>query len=391
MENKTKLTILEILTFFYLVLFPFGQVIRWDLLIGTVSFPFHPTDFIVGLIFACCLAFKIPRPPIFRLITNFLAAATFSLIFSIVIFKSWEILLGGLYLLRIYAYSYLLIAAWNVYREQKLKDRLLVILLAISGTIAVFGWFQYFFYPDFRPLVEWGWDDHLYRLVGTFMDPAFTSIVIVFGYILSLTKYLFSKNKSYLALILFFTATLAFTYSRAGYLAFTAGSIAILLAVRKIRIVIPVLGLLFIIFLLPRPEGEGVKLERVASIFARGNNYVETLQIAGHSPLLGVGFNNLCLARQKYLGQGEFGSHSCSGSDSSILFVLATTGIVGLFIFLAAVYGLYRNLSGDIYGTAVLGALVALGVHGFFSNSYFYPWVMGYVALLWSLTIKGSS
>ncbi len=391
MENKSKLTILEILIFFYLILFPFGQIIRWDLFLGSLKFPVHPTDFIVGLVFLCTLAFALPKPKIFKLINNFLIVAFFSLILSIFIFKSWSIVFGAMYLLRIYAYAFFFVAAWNVYQEERTKDRLFKILLAISGIIAVFGWFQYFFYPDFRPLVEWGWDDHLYRLIGTFMDPAFTGIILVFGYILALTKYLFSKKKIFLLLVLFFVVTLAFTYSRAGYLALAAGSMAVLLKMKKIRALVPVFGLLLIIFLLPRPSGEGVKLERVASIYARSTNYVETLKIAAHSPLFGVGFNNLCLARQRYLESTSVYSHSCSGSDSSLLFVLATTGVVGLLIFLMAAYAVYIVLSKDLYGIAILGSFVALAVHGFFSNSYFYPWVMGYVALLSSLDIKENS
>lgn len=391
MEDRTKLTVLEILIFFYLILFPFGQIIRWDLLVGQASFPIHPTDFVVGFIFVCTLAFNLPKPKIFKVINSFLFAAFFSLILSVFIFKTASVIFGALYLLRIYAYAYLFVAAWNVYREKSLKERLMKILIAISAAIGVFGWFQYFFYPDMRPLIEWGWDDHLFRLVSTFLDPAFTSIILVFGYVLSLTQFIFTKKKEYLVLIAFFIITLAFTYSRAGYLALTVGSMAILLAIKKLKIVIAILGLLVLIFLLPRPSGEGVKLERVASIYARGTNYVETLQIASRSPLFGVGFNNLCLARQKFLNAGEFKSHSCSGSDSSLLFILATTGIIGLIIFLGGVYKVFGTLSLDIYGLPILGTVAALGIHGFFSNSYFYPWVMGYLALLVSLGIKENS
>ena len=389
MENDDKIKIVEWLLFFYLILFPFGQIIRWQLTFGEISFALHPTDAVVVMIFLCTLAFGLTKPRVFKLAENFLLAASFSLILSIFIFRSGLVVLGAFYLLRIYAYSYLFVAAWNIFRGEKLKETLLTSLIGISLAMAVFGWFQYFVYPDFRPLVEWGWDDHLYRLVSTLLDPAFTSIILVFGYVLSLTKYLVSQKRGYLGLAIFFLITTAFTYSRAGYLAIVVGSVAVLLAFKKLKkVLILIFGLLLIVFLLPRPSGEGVKLERLRSIYARGTNYLETLKIASKAPLFGVGFNNLCLARQQYLGRADARSHACSGSDSSLLFILATTGIIGLVIFLTGLYQVVKFLPKDIYGISALGAVAGLGIHGFFSNSYFYPWVMGYMALLLALGIN---
>ena len=256
-------------------------------------------------------------------------------------------------------------------------------------TVAVFGWIQYFLYPDVRALYAWGWDDHFLRLVGTFLDPTFTSIFGVFGFILSLTFYLERKRKLYLALIIFFLLTTAFTYARAGYLAIMAGTLAVTFIKRELKTAaVLILMLLAILMFLPGGASEGVQLARTKSIFARFGNYSEAITIFKQSPLFGVGYNNFCLARRVYLKDSEFPSHSCSGSDSSLLLVLATTGVLGLMSFGKMVLEIFRRTSKNIYGTAFTAVAVALAVHGAFANSYFYPWVLGFLAILLGIAIK---
>jgi preprotein translocase subunit SecG len=389
MDDDNKNKIIEWLIFAYLVLFPFGQLIRWKLSIADYSFPIHPTDFIVGIIFLVTHASRMKYPEVFKYIKAFSEIALFTLLISVFIFKSPSIIIGGLYLLRIYAYTFLMVAVWNVFNSPSMKDKLSKGIIAVCVAVGFFGWIQYLFYPDIRPLFEWGWDDHLFRLVSTYLDPAFTSIILVFGCINVLSKYFETKKLPYLLGTIFFVITIAFTYSRAGYLALVAGIIAILISFKKAKtILIYLLGIVMIVLLLPRPSSEGVKLERLASIYARGTNYIETFHIFEKSPLFGVGFNNLCLARQKYLGQGEFSSHSCSGSDSSVLFVLATTGIVGLIFFVTMLVHTYRHIEMNTYGIIAIASIAALFVHGLFSNSVFYPWVMGYLALSVPIALK---
>ena len=76
----------------------------------------------------------------------------------------------------------------------------------------------------------WGWDDHLYRLIGTFLDPGFTAIILVFGFLTSLAYYLKPaapkggfKNKYFLLISIFLFVSILFTYSRAGYIALIVG------------------------------------------------------------------------------------------------------------------------------------------------------------------------
>jgi len=389
MEITKRTKIAEWLVFLYLVLFPFGQIIRWGVSFGQLKITLHPGDIITGLVLLLFLLTRFPKPGIYRHIKNFLYISLFSIFFSLAFFKTPKTLYGSLYLLRFWGYSALFITSWNLVRKRVSREKLFNSLILVTFAVGIFGWIQYFFYPDIRPLVEWGWDDHLFRLVGTFLDPTFTSIILVFGFILSLAKYLDKKREAVLAGCVFFLITLAFTYSRAGYLALLAGALALLIIKKKVKSFIFVfLALLSLLILLPRPGSEGVKLERVTSVLARGRNYLQTFEIIKKSPLLGVGFNNFCLARNIVLGDVPTLSHSCSGSDASIMLVIAATGILGLISFLTMVVEVFKSLSRNVYGVAFIASASALGIHGFFSNSYFYAWVMGFMGILLALALR---
>ena len=348
----------QIILFAFLILFPFGQIIK----IGQIN----PIDIAVllGAIVAILKRYKKPR-----YFNSFLSVALFSYLLSIFIIKNSQVAVGFLYFARLTSYLYF----YLFLRSFKDKKLLFNSLLLTSFFSALFGWFQYFIYPDLTSLKYFGWDDHLYRLVGTFLDPGFTCLIIVFGALLSYAK------KKYL-LFSFFVITLAFTYSRAGYLAFVFSLFIASLIFKKLKIfLISISCFVAIVFLLPTPAGEGVNLARTYSITFRIENYQETFQIFKKFPVFGVGFNNLCI----YKGSGN--SHSCSGSDSSLLLILATTGIVGFIVFISSILKIIFNLKKGFYSNTFLVILAAVFIHSFFANSLFYPWVMGYLAIMASL------
>ena len=354
----------QIILFAFLILFPFGQIIK----IGSLN----PIDIIVclGAITAIIKRYKYPK-----YFNDFLMVAIFSYLLSIFIFKNSQVFVGLLYLVRLAAYFYFYIFLSN-FKDKKL---LFNSLLAISFFSALFGWFQYFFYPDLTSLKYIGWDDHLFRLVGTYLDPGFTSLIIVFGGVTSFVK------KKYL-LLAFFAVTLAFTYSRAGYLALAVSFFLASFLFKRFKMFLIILTcFLVVIFLLPKPGGEGINLTRTYSISSRINNYKETFEIFKKSPVFGVGFNNICLAKAIYLKNVNSGSHSCSGSDSSLLLILATTGIVGFIIFVNSISKVLFALKRGFYTKVFLVLLSAVFVHSFFVNSLFYPWIMGFLAISASL------
>ena len=262
--------------------------------------------------------------------------------------------------------------------------------MAVSLFSAVFGWVQYFMVPDFKAFFVYGWDIHLFRLVGTFLDPTFLGLIIVFGSILSIYQWISQKDWRYAPITIFLVVSLAFTYSRASYLAFAAGVLAIIYMEKRFKkLLFLIAGLAIIAPLLPTARNHSIELFRTFSAIARIENYQTTLKIFSASPIFGIGFNNMCIASQKYLGNFYTTSHACSGSDSSILLILATTGIVGFLIFANAVNRITKSLKNSPYRVLLFACFAALIVHSLFSNSLFYSWIMGYFAVLLGVSSTG--
>jgi len=308
----------------------------------------------------------------------------FSLLFSLTLFPATSVVVGLGYLFRLVAYA----SIFYLVRKNN-KDLVYKALILVSVFIAIFGWVQYFFYPDFRLFSVWGWDKHLYRLIGTFMDPGFTGILLTLGFILSLGLYLKRKSRLYLAIsVLLFTATL-FTYSRASILALFVSAGRRLGGMKRGKGMMTFAFLLLLaLFLLPRPGGAGVMLERLFSVYARLRNYRQTIYIWKQSPVFGVGFNNLCIAKNIFIGKTADLSHSCSGSDSSILMILATTGVVGLLIFIEFIKKVIYSIRKNSLGNVLLASMLAIFVHSLFVNSLFYPFVLAWMAILLGICLK---
>ena len=135
------------------------------------------------------------------------------------------------------------------------------------------------------------------------------------------------------------------------------------------------------ILLLPRPGGEGVRLERTTSSLARLENWKKGLEIIKDQPLFGVGFNTLRYAQKDYgfLTSNWRKTHAGAGLDSSLLFVWATTGLTGLIVFLYFLKGVFKTKS-----LVIKASLLALIAHSFFNNTLFYPWV-----IIWFWLILG--
>lgn len=390
MAINKKVDIVGKLIIIYIILFPFGHLLTLRLNLLGKSIPLNVSDAISFLFLILFFVRKLRYPTVFVYLRNFLFVALFSNIFFIATNGISNSIVGSLYFMRIISYAAMFIVVWNSISNNKfILNRIFDYLIVVTFFIAIFGWLQYLLYPDLRNLIVFGWDDHLFRIVGTFIDPTFTAILLVFGVLLSLIKYQQTKKIFYALALVPILLALYFTYSRAGYLSLIAGVLTYLSIKKKIKIsfVLIPLFLLGIIFL-PRPSSEGVHLERTYSISARLTNYRETTEIFLKNPVFGVGYNNLCWARNHYLGDSDINSHSCSGSDSGILLLLATTGVVGFVIFVSFIYILMKTLKTDYYGITFISCFAALFVHSQFSNSIFYPWVLGFFVFLTALAIK---
>lgn len=341
----------QIILFAFLTLFPFGQIIK----IGTIN----PLDVIVGIGAIYAIFKRLPRPKYFKYFENFLVVLFFTWLMGVFYLWDVKVFYGLLYLVRLASYFYFSVLVFNF----KNKELLLSSLLHVSIFAAIFGWVQYFLYPDLTTFTVWGWDDHLYRMAGTFLDPGFLGLVLVLGSLLAFHK------KNYLIAV-FLALSVLFTYSRASYLALLASSF--LVFKKTTYYLCFVACLLIIVVFLPKKAGEGVRLERTASVNNRFENYTQTMEVFKKSSLFGVGFNNICLVKNS-----NFPSHSCSGADSSLLFLLATAGVVGFMSFGSLIFSI-SQVNNQLLKLGFLATMV----HALFSNSLFYPWVMGWLVIL---------
>lgn len=367
--NMNKSLLSNIFIFLFLIIFPFGQIIR----IGIV----HPLDVVVGLAGAIAIIYKYPKPDFFKYFENILLVFFFSWIFGSFIFGFPQALYGLLYLIRLSAYFYFFLYVWNFAgRSGQNRKLLLNSLLAVSVASAVFGWIQYFLIPDIKPFFTWNWDMHLFRLVGTFLDPTFLGLIIVLGLMIAIIR------KKYLV-VLMLLISVAFTYSRASYMALFAGILTIAWHKKFIGKAIAA-GILFagLLLLLPTSRNHSIELFRSFSAIARVENYKTTLELFSASPIFGIGYDNMCIANQKYVGPQSFTSHACSGSDSSILFILATTGVSGLIVFAYNMLLISDSLKREPDLLILGSSFSAVLVHSIFSNSLFYPWIMGWLTVL---------
>ena len=103
-------------------------------------------------------------------------------------------------------------------------------------------------------------------------------------------------------------------------------------------------------------------------------SWKNTSEISKDNLFLGVGYNAFKKAQVEYgfLTPDSQKEHSSTGSDSSLLLVLATTGVLGLFIFLIALgYPLVSSKS--LFGVVMF---IPLLLQSSFTNSLFFPQIL---------------
>lgn len=315
---------------------------------------------------------RLPKLKLLKPILAFASIAFLSLLLAISQLPFANLLISSLYLWRWLAFA----AVFFAVRQNQPKN-LTQALIASGFVVAVSGLLQYILLPDTRFLFTSFWDDHYYRLIGTFFDPNFTGLYLSLTILLIIQNFKFIKKQNHFAicylLFVICVSALALTFSRSSYLAFLTGLFFIFAKSIKKFIVFMLVFTLFI-FMLPKPGGEGVNLLRNSSINARLLSSQQTLKLIKQKPLLGHGFNTLRFIRQ------DFTSHSAAGADNSFIFLLATTGIIGLII--------YLWLLKEIWVThfALRPLLLAFIIHAQFVNSLFFAPLMLYFWLIISDT-----
>lgn len=343
------------------IIFSLGQLDRWSLVGNEVVFHFNDLAVLIVVIFGL----RQISGPIAKALFIFLAAIILSLIFNLGNYSVKQLLVASLYPFRFFIYAGLYFVFKNLSAENKKFTRrwlfLGILIIAITGLL------QYIFLPNVAFLSAFDWDDHYYRLIGTFLDPGFTGIILVLGIIMTYPR----------TIMALFYLAMALTYSRASYLSYLISFAAISFYKKSLKIfLIAAVVLALTIPALPKSTGEGTKLSRENSFWARINNWQRSLIVWRESPIFGVGFNTY---RTVVITEPQ--SHS-GGADSSLLLVLATTGIVGILAYLNLLKSMWITGKNNLIFKAGFLAVLA---HSFFNNTLFYPWVMEWLWIMLAL------
>ncbi len=337
--------------------FFFGQLLRIE--VKSISFPL--IDIFIAIIF-CLNIFQKIKEKDFKVknkyLLYFLVFAWFSFTFNYFRYN-FDLIKPILYLFRL---TFLL--SFFIY-PPKLEEKIKKIFnLAIFSNI-VFGLIQYLFWPNFTYFNSLNWDPHLFRLVSTFFDPTFNALLYLFLIIIVFLDKKFPFRKT--ILIISYLA-MALTYSRSSYLSFFIAFTFIAYQKKSFKIFILSSLLIFsTLFLLPRFEGEGTKLERTSSISAKIENYKEGFNTFKSSPIVGHGYNNLFYVRQIK----DSNSHANSGFDGSLMTILTTSGMCGLILFILGLKTIF--IRGNLTTKTIL---ISLLFHSLFANSLLYPWIL---------------
>ncbi len=238
-------------------------------------------------------------------------------------------------------------------------------LMTYNGIMTVFfGWMQYLLVPDMRRLALLGWDDHYYRMIGSVFDPNFLGLLLI---LICLWFYFEEKKPAAWMMLGATLAGLAATFSRISYA--VAGVCGIVLLGWK-RGLIGLAFVLIVVGLLPKPGGEGVNLFRAFSIKSRLVTMETGLKLFWDNPIMGIGFNQYpeLVAKQ---GKYEVEYHP-KAPDNSVLFVAATSGLLGLVTFLWMILYWWKTYRDPLMRLS----LVAIISHSLANNSFFYPFVL---------------
>lgn len=389
--------LLKILFILLLLLFPFGEVLRFNL--GNDIY-FKPIDAVAICLLIWTTILYIKNKP-FKSSLHwyfflFPIIGLVSLAINSVWLKPTEFVASFLYLLR--WVSYLSIFFAFIQFETTFKKKVMTILFVDGIVVLLLGYLQLFFYPSLRDLFYLGWDEHLYRIFSTFLDPNFVGAFFVLYLIFIAGLFFKNKNKMnkrkvifYILLILATLIAIFLTYSRSVLLMLLVSGIIFFLMHQKRKYILFLLGavVIFILIISPYFYIENLDLLRMRSTTARISTIQNAFTVIQYNPIIGVGFNSYHYAQVKYhliKPTSPFPSHSAAGVDTSLLLITATTGVIGLFAYLYLLFHLFKTALKHKNSFSIIFFVSGVGlfINAFFNNSLLYPEIM-----LWMWIMAG--
>ncbi len=383
----------KILLYGLLVTFPLGMLVRFKV---ANNIYITPQDIIVFFLFILSIVsfirmrrnFMTDKFMLFQGL--FLFTGLISLIVNAFLYKDINFLVSILYLLRYVIYLSLFNIS-NLFEKKGFERKILV----FSGsTFLMLGFLQFFLYYDLKYLYYLGWDNHLYRLFSTFLDPNYAGVFYSLYFIFTFSDVLYKKIKqSYKELVLSFFIVIAvyLTYSRTALISFLVGIATIAILKRKLKIFLfSILAFVVLLSTLSDVSIEGLNPFRTASSVERIISVKEALTIFSDNPAIGVGFNayRYSLIRNGFrTGVGVAMSNADAGTDNSFLFVLATTGVIGFTFFALSYLFLLKKLYAErlIVGIIPFCLTISFLASSLFLNVLFYMPILIFVFIVISL------
>ncbi len=369
-----------------------GQLIKFPINLGGITL-LDITIFSLTVLGAIKLKFKLKNPPIiFKLAGLFLVICLASLIFTPLKLTIMEYLTSFSYTLRLLFYF---LFGWIIYSDglKEIQKNILKILIYSGIGLSILGIIQLIIFPNLSFLTSLGWDPHYYRIVSTFLDPNFLGAYLVLTLLITIQfgQKIFSKRLQSIFFLLIYISLMG-TFSRGAYLMFAVSFFMLSLLIKSIRL----FGLTFILclflgiafFIYTSTIAAPRNIDRTQSAEYRISSWNQGLNMFSKNPILGVGFNSYRYGLSQYnLGTDQFIiSRGASTNDSSLLYVVATTGIIGLISYLSLIislliYGFRLMFKKNPNGVILIAGLFGLLVHSLFADSLFYPFILIWLIL----------
>ena len=385
-------SLIRLFTFALLATFPLGVLLRYKV---ATNIYVVPQDIFAIAIFLLIIIdhFALKKrniDSIFIFQVIFVLVGLSSLAINSLLHNDIRVIPAVSYALRYLVYSSLINVSAYFNNSKTIK----FFVFGSGICFVVFSFVQYYFFNSLRPLMFLGWDEHLYRIFSTFLDPNFAAVFLVFFSFLLIPKVFKGRlTESYRSVLLFYFTQLALfmTYSRTGLVALISGFFSYSIITRKLKLFFVVTLLIVVsLFIFSDTKVEGLNPFRTVSSSERITSMLHALEIVKENPIIGVGFNAY---RDVQIREGVRNlaganiSNADAGTDNSILFVLATTGILGFTFFTASYAILLRRLHKENtqISRVLLSATVGLLFGSLFLNVLFYTPILSFVLIVISV------
>lgn len=354
--------------------FPFGSTSSVSLLdIGSVV----TVGFLA--IWQLGISKKLEFPKIYGWIVGFMLCG----LIGAVVVKEWS---GLVYLVRFGVYSLWLWVGYSLIKSGVAKITDFEKLLLISGVLLIFGGVgQMIWLPNLKSLEGFGYDPHINRMTGLFLDPNFFGALLVIVWGVCTTRWLFWKQKFDLVWMVVVSLGIVMSLSRSAYLMWLVVIVGLSLWQSKKLIVIMLAVGMVLVLTVPR-VGErmmgGLRVDASAS--ERLESWSKGVDIWKGSPVFGIGFDNIRIISERegmLKTYSRDGGNSGAGVDSSLLLVLVTSGVVGLLFYIGFWAVVVKNIWSKRSGKLFLVVLSGLFVESWFVNSLFLPIIMTWIFL----------